>query len=110
LPALQPAALQHIPSISVALLGGAIGALSELPNSLLKRQLDITTGKPGRGLAAPFFYVYDQVDFLVGAWLVMLVWVTPSRTVADTSGWAFGSPSIGEDCKTYLCATPGSVL
>ena len=80
-PDLQPATFQHLPATNVLLLGFAIGAasmVSELPNSLLKRQLDIAAGKPAHGLAAPFFYLYDQVDFLVGAWLVMLVWVTPS--------------------------------
>jgi hypothetical protein len=72
---------RDLPATGVVLLGSAVGAasmMSELPNSLLKRQLDIGAGKPGRGLAAPFFYFYDQVDFLVGAWLVMQLWVTPS--------------------------------
>ena len=52
--------------------------LSELPNSFLKRQLDIAPGAPGGGPAMLFFYVADQVDFLLGAWLVVWPWVAPT--------------------------------
>lgn len=80
-PQLQPEGLRHLPLTSLALFGGVLGAasmLSELPNSLLKRQLDIGAGEPGRGLAAPLFYVLDQVDFLPGAWLIAWPWVSPT--------------------------------
>lgn len=53
--------------------------LSEPADSFMKRQLDTAAGEPGRGLTAPFFYLYDKLDFLVGAWLVMLAWLTPSQ-------------------------------
>jgi hypothetical protein len=55
--------------------------LSELPNSLLKRQLAIAPGAPGAGASAVLFYLYDQVDFLVGAWMVVWVWVTPTPSL-----------------------------
>jgi hypothetical protein len=55
-------------SVNGVLLGFALGAASmvaELPNSLLKRQLAV------RGRWAVLFYVLDQVDMLLGAWLVL---------------------------------------
>jgi hypothetical protein len=68
-------------ALTVAVLGFMLGAaamLSELLNSFLKRQLDIAPGMPGRGPATLFFYVFDQVDFLLGAWLVAWPWVAPT--------------------------------
>jgi hypothetical protein len=61
------------------LLGFALGAgamLSELPNSFVKRQLDIAPGASGRGPLALLFYVLDQIDLLLGAW-VALAFVLP---------------------------------
>lgn len=65
-------------------LGAAVGAaamLSELPNSFLKRQLDVAPGGTGSGLTALGLYVLDQVDFLLGGWLVLapVIGVTWSR-------------------------------
>jgi hypothetical protein len=80
-PELQPPALRPLPPPLLASLGFALGGasmLSELLNSFLKRQLGIGAGQPGRGSWAPFFYVADQVDFLLGAWLVASAWVSPS--------------------------------
>jgi len=80
-PELQPSAFHGLPTLGVAALGFAFGTaamLSELLNSLLKRQLDIAPGAPGRGPAAGFFYLFDQVDFLLGAWLVAWPWVSPT--------------------------------
>ena len=78
---LQPAVLRAFPTFGLASFGFALGAaamLSELPNSFLKRQLDIAPGAPGGGPAMLFFYVADQVDFLLGAWLVAWPWVPPT--------------------------------
>jgi len=80
-PELQPSAFRGLSTLGVAAIGFAFGAtamLSELLNSLLKRQLDIAPGAPGRGVAAVFFYLFDQVDFLLGAWLVAWPWVSPT--------------------------------
>jgi hypothetical protein len=82
-PELQPPSLRHLPLVHLALFGLALGIasmLSELPNSFLKRQLGIAAGAPGRGVAAPLFYLLDQVDFLFGAWLVACPWVSPTWT------------------------------
>src|SRR5262245_37798102 len=67
-------------------LGFAIGAaamLAELPNSLLKRQLGIAPGTAARGMKAAFFFVLDQVDMLLGVWVVLglVIGVTVSRVL-----------------------------
>ncbi|MCH6562215.1 MAG: CDP-archaeol synthase [Myxococcales bacterium] len=61
-------------SVNGVLLGFTLGAasmLAELPNSLLKRQLGVAPGSAVRGRWAVLFYVLDQVDMLLGAWLVL---------------------------------------
>ena len=83
-PELQPPVFRALPTFSLATVGFTLGGaamLSELLNSFLKRRLDIAPGAPGGGPAILFFYVLDQVDFLLGAWLVAWSWVapTPSR-------------------------------
>jgi hypothetical protein len=70
------------------LFGLAVGAaamLSELPNSALKRQLGITPGAQGEGSRRALFHVLDQVDVLVGAWVVL------SFVVRPTAGLLLGS-------------------
>ncbi len=55
-------------------LGFAVGAaamLSELPNSALKRQLGVAPGAAGGGVVGSVFYVVDQIDMLVGVWVVL---------------------------------------
>lgn len=83
-PALQPQAWAGLSPAVLAALGLLIGTaamLSELPNSFLKRQLAIAPGAPAAGPAAGLFYLYDQVDFLVGAWLVVCIWVPPTLSL-----------------------------
>jgi hypothetical protein len=80
-PELQPPALRALATPGAAAFGFAIGTaamLSELLNSLLKRQLDIAPGVAGRGPATLLFYLLDQIDFLLGAWLVAWPWVEPT--------------------------------
>jgi hypothetical protein len=67
-------------------LGFAMGVaamLSELPNSFIKRQLGIAPGAAGNGVAGVLFYILDQVDMLLGVWLVLsfAVEVTLARVV-----------------------------
>lgn len=65
-----------------ALLAGGYLA-GELPNSFLKRQLDIAPGAGGRGALGPVFWVIDQVDSLAGALAaVAFVWRPPLALVA----------------------------
>ena len=57
-------------------LGGAVGVaamLSELPNSFIKRQFEIAPGRAAKGWKGVIFYVYDQIDFLLGSWLVLAI-------------------------------------
>lgn len=56
---------------------GGVGALCgfsyvlfELPNSFIKRRLDIPCGKTDKGLKGKLFFVIDQIDSLIGVALV----------------------------------------
>lgn len=71
--------------IALGLGLGAAAMLSELPNSLLKRQLGIAPGAASRGIAGVLFYVLDQVDMLVGVWVVLglAVGVTAARVLSS---------------------------
>jgi hypothetical protein len=65
-------------------LGAAAGAaaeLSELPNSFAKRRLGVAPGGTARGALGMLFYAWDQLDLLLGYWLVLAlaVPVTPMR-------------------------------
>ncbi len=52
--------------------------LGELPNSFLKRQINIAPGAPGAGTLGPVFWIIDQVDSLAGALVAMsLIWLPP---------------------------------
>jgi len=51
-------------------LVGVGGMAAELPNSFLKRQLGVGPGQTRHGLLGAVLYVFDQIDILVGAWLV----------------------------------------
>jgi len=51
--------------------GTALGAAaepSELPNSFVKRRLGIEPGGTARGPLAVIFYLWDQLDVLLGFW------------------------------------------
>jgi CDP-archaeol synthase len=58
------------PWIVGALLGSSV-ALGELPNSFLKRQLDIAPGERVRSPAGMVISLVDQADFVVTAWLLL---------------------------------------
>jgi CDP-diglyceride synthetase len=82
----NPGELQNYHSLGITSVGLAMGAaamLSELPNSLLKRQFGIAPGKAGGGIAGAVFYVLDQIDMLVGIWIVLgfVVTVTAVRVL-----------------------------
>jgi hypothetical protein len=65
-------------------LGAAAGAaaeLAELPNSFVKRRLGIAPGGTTRGPLSVVFYLWDQLDLLLGYGLVLAAFVpaTPLR-------------------------------
>ena len=69
-------------------LGAAAGAaaeLSELPNSFVKRRLGIAPGHTAKGVLSVVFYLWDQLDLLLGYWLVLAtaVPVTGTRVAAS---------------------------
>jgi CDP-archaeol synthase len=60
-------------SVALGLAVGGAAMLSELPNSFIKRRFEIAPGSAAKGWKAVIFYVYDQIDFLLGAWLVLAI-------------------------------------
>lgn len=64
---------------------GAAAELAELPNSFVKRRLGIAPGATTRGPLSVLFYFWDQLDLLLGYWLVLaiVVPVTPLRVAVS---------------------------
>jgi len=60
-------------SVALGLTVGVAAMLSELPNSFIKRRFEIAPGTAAKGWKAVIFYVYDQIDFLLGAWLILAI-------------------------------------
>ena len=60
-------------SVGLGVAVGVAAMLSELPNSFIKRRLDIAPGTAAKGWKAVIFYAYDQIDFAIGAWLALAV-------------------------------------
>ena len=61
----------HRKGCLVGLLLGIGMAVGELPNSFIKRQLDIAPGKNKQGLLGVVFFIYDQVDLAIGIWIFL---------------------------------------
>lgn len=59
-------------------LAGFVAELFELPNSFVKRRLDIAPGGTARGGRGAVFFLWDQLDVLVGFWLVFAFAVAPN--------------------------------
>jgi CDP-diacylglycerol--serine O-phosphatidyltransferase len=55
-------------------------AVAELPNSFLKRRMEVTSGGVVLFSSHPVFYVLDQVDSVLGASLVM-IFIYPSSLI-----------------------------
>lgn len=53
-------------NLIVGLSNGFIYMVSELPNSFIKRRLDIDSGKRANGIKGVLFYIIDQIDSIVG--------------------------------------------
>ena len=60
-------------SVALGVSVGVAAMLSELPNSFIKRQFEIAPGTTAKGWKAIIFYIYDQIDFILGAWLVLAI-------------------------------------
>jgi len=86
--AIELADFAGLPGAWFGALLGAAAELAELPNSFVKRRLGIEPGATARGrLAGVFFYLWDQLDLLVGYWLVLSLAVpaTPLRVATSVA-------------------------
>ena len=55
------------------LLFGFVYMIFELPNSFIKRRLDIADGKTATGLKGIVFFIIDQIDSLIGVMFLIYV-------------------------------------
>jgi CDP-diglyceride synthetase len=63
--------------LDVLVFGSVMGItamLGELPNSFVKRQLDVAPGKTATGGLAALFYVWDQIDLLLFSLPALSCW------------------------------------
>ncbi|HEX6810405.1 MAG TPA: CDP-archaeol synthase [Planctomycetota bacterium] len=74
-----------VPSAPFGALMGLGAMLGELPNSFVKRRLGIAPGAQTTGAWSILFYVWDQVDLLLGAWLLVGFWVRPQALLVAAS-------------------------
>jgi hypothetical protein len=71
-----PAQIQHAGVLPYALLLSLGATVAELPNSFIKRQLDIAPGKQRGAILGVLISIYDQGDFVFGVWIALLpIWV-----------------------------------
>lgn len=61
--------------IFIGLMMGVAAILSEMPNSFIKRQIDIAPGSTANGILKLFFYIFDQIDYLIGVWIVLAFFI-----------------------------------
>jgi len=73
-------------SYLVGILLGLGMAVGELPNSFLKRQMDIAPGKRRGGLLGIAFFLFDQVDLAIGIWVFLFLLISPSWLLV---AWSF---------------------
>jgi hypothetical protein len=83
--ALQVVDYSSLPPVAFGLTLGLGAVLGELPNSFVKRRLGIPRGGTTRGALALLFYVWDQVDTLLGAWPFACAWFQPSLALVVMS-------------------------
>jgi hypothetical protein len=70
----------------VGVLLGLGMAAGELPNSFLKRQLEVEPGKRKKGLLGIAFFLFDQVDLAIGIWVFLFLLMRPSWVLV---AWSF---------------------
>lgn len=69
---------EQLGSLALGLVLGLAYILGELPNSLLKRQLDIDPGAPAKGRARRVFWLLDQLDSALAILVALSLFRTPS--------------------------------
>lgn len=71
-----PPEIQQAPPAWYGLLLGLGCVVGELPNSFIKRQLDVPPGGRTRSALRSIFTIYDQGDIVLGVWVLLLpIWV-----------------------------------
>ncbi len=60
-------------NLIIGIILGFVYMLFELPNSFIKRRIDIPPGKTSSGIKGVLFYIIDQIDSLVGVMLVPVI-------------------------------------
>jgi CDP-diglyceride synthetase len=72
----MPEEIRRAGALPYALLLSLGATLAELPNSFLKRQLDIAPGKQRGSFLGAMLSIFDQGDFVFGVWIALLpIWV-----------------------------------
>jgi CDP-archaeol synthase len=66
-----PPELRDVPPALTGSLLGASVVVGELPNSFLKRQLDIAPGEQRGSLSGIAVSLFDQADFVLATWLLL---------------------------------------
>jgi hypothetical protein len=81
-----PAEIRDVsPAVTGSLLGASV-VLGELPNSFIKRQLDIAPGKHRGSFAGIAISLFDQADFVVATWLFLRpLFKMPVRDALDAA-------------------------
>lgn len=81
--ALLPVELQRTTPALLGMLLGLGTVLAELPNSFVKRQLDVPPGRQHRSPLGVALAVFDQGDFVFGIWLLLApIWVMSAAQAA----------------------------
>jgi CDP-diglyceride synthetase len=102
-----PGGIQDAGPWVYGLLLGLGVVLGELPNSFLKRRIGIAAGTQRRGPAGALLSLYDQADFVLAIWLLLLpIWamsvgqaaiafavVTAVHLLINVVGYAVGARS-----------------
>jgi hypothetical protein len=82
----MPAQLRHCPPTAVGALLGASVVAGELPNSFVKRQLDIPPGEQRSSPVGLAISLFDQADFVLTAWFLLRpVYRMSAREAIDVS-------------------------
>lgn len=64
-------------ALTLGILMGAGMTFGELPNSFLKRRLEIPPGKKRKGVLGIGFFLLDQIDIAIGIWLFLFLLLNP---------------------------------
>jgi hypothetical protein len=64
----------HSDVVQLGLVMGLTAMLGELPNSFVKRRMNIPPGQTAGGWRAVLFYVWDQVDLLIFSFPALSFW------------------------------------